>query len=660
MSVQTVRAVGTAGLWVMRPGVEPRERNAEPFDPTAEPCAGNAAAREGNVRAGEGAGGVRRGTAAAGEGAAVSRDGNVRAGEGAVEARQGKAPARGGIAEARGGDVEVRAGNVRAGEGAVEARHGIVEAPDGNVRAGESAAEAPQQNASAFGTGVEPGARNVSPGEDEREGRRDATACARQAVSSPSRRANLVEVFPLPTDTLTARNAVFAARAEALGARAELFAAGGVPAAVRPGPAVSPARIGVIVSRARPDAGQDTPRWRTALRAGLTLLNSRVVRTHFGTVAGVVILAVLLWRMGTGVFLDGLRRIDTPTLLAALLVGLLTTVFSAWRWALVARGLGIRLPLVPALADYYRALFLNAALPGGVLGDVHRAVRHGKSSGDLGRGVRAVVLERAAGQAVLAVVGAAVLLTMPSPVLADARHLAPLLGLAALGALAVVLALRMNRTEPSRRGRALRAGLAEAREGLLSRRNGPGVAVSSAVVLAGHIGMFVLAARVAGSAASVAALLPLAVLALLAMGLPLNIGGFGPREGVTAWAFGAAGLGASSGLAVAVVYGVLSFVAALPGALVLVARWYTGLRGTDDGAGNAVTDPAAGTVVADPAPHRAPDGDYPRSAPAVLVVPSGDVSIEKYVPKESAKPASSSFPFSADPREGRPMTPESV
>ncbi len=640
MSVQTVRAVGTAGLWVMRPGVEPRERNAEPFDPTAEPCAENAGARERNVRAGEGADGLRRGTCPVGEGAAGPREGNLRAGEGAVEDRQGKAPVRGGYVEARGA---------------------IAEAREGNVRAGESSAEAPQGDASACEAAVEPGARNVSPGEDEREGRRDATACARQAVSSPSRRANLVEVFPLPTDTLTARNAVFAARAEALGARAELFAAGGVPAAVRTGPAVSPARIGVIVSRARPDAGQDTPRWRAALRAGLTLLNSRVVRTHFGTVAGVVILAVLLWRMGTGVFLDGLRRIDTPTLLAALLVGLLTTVFSAWRWALVARGLGIRLPLVPALADYYRALFLNAALPGGVLGDVHRAVRHGKSSGDLGRGVRAVVLERAAGQAVLAVVGAAVLLTMPSPVLADARHLAPLLGLAALGALAVVLALRMNRTEPSRRGRALRAGLAEAREGLLSRRNGPGVAVSSAVVLAGHIGMFVLAARVAGSAASVAALLPLAVLALLAMGLPLNIGGFGPREGVTAWAFGAAGLGASSGLAVAVVYGVLSFVAALPGALVLVARWYTGLRGTTDvGAGNAVTDPAAGTVVADPTPHRAPDGDYPRSASAVLVVPSGDVSIEKYVPKESAKPASSSFPFSADPREGRPMTPESV
>ncbi|NED71328.1 UPF0104 family protein, partial [Streptomyces sp. SID9944] len=114
--------------------------------------------------------------------------------------------------------------------------------------------------------------------------------------------------------------------------------------------------------------------------------------------------------------------------------------------------------------------------------------------------------------------------------------------------------------------------LGEAREGLLSRRTGPGVAVSSAVVLAGHLATFVVAARVAGCAAPVAVLLPLAVLTLVAMGLPLNVGGFGPREGVTAWAFGAAGLGASTGLAVAVVYGVLSFAASLPGALVLVAR----------------------------------------------------------------------------------------
>ncbi|MDQ0957636.1 uncharacterized membrane protein YbhN (UPF0104 family) [Streptomyces sp. B4I13] len=433
------------------------------------------------------------------------------------------------------------------------------------------------------------------------------------------------------------------------------------PVAVRTGPAVSETRIGVIVT-----APHTKP---SRLRA---LLANRALRTHFGTVAGVVILTVLLWRLGTGVFLDGLRRIDVPTLLAALAIGAVTTVFSAWRWALVARALRIRLPLGPAVADYYRALFLNAALPGGVLGDVHRAVRHGQSAGDVGRGVRAVVLERTAGQLALTVAGVTILLTLPSPVMADARQIAPIALLAGGGALAVVLAVRRKSSAPRRGGR-LRAMLAEAREGLVSRRNGPGVALSSAVVLAGHLGMFVVAARVAGSGASVLTLLPIAVLALLAMGLPLNVGGWGPREGVTAWAFGAAGLGASTGLAVAVVYGVLSFVAALPGAVVLVVRWYAGLRERSAGAGPArdgapVAEPSAPAAAssaplfeaAEAAEAAATVGVTAGVAEAVQAPEDSAVSKEKYAPKESAMLARSSFPFSADPREGRPMTPESV
>ncbi|MFD5265125.1 lysylphosphatidylglycerol synthase transmembrane domain-containing protein [Streptomyces sp. NPDC058335] len=402
----------------------------------------------------------------------------------------------------------------------------------------------------------------------------------------------------------------------------------------RTGPAVSEARIGVIVTEPRGP--------RPAARSRCAAL-----RTHLGTVAGVVILGVLLWRMGTGAVLDGLRRIDALTLLLGLGIGAVTTVFSAWRWALVARGLKVRLPLGPAVADYYRSLFLNAALPGGILGDVHRAVRHGQSTGDIGRGVRAVVLERTAGQLVLALAGVTILLTLPSPVMADVRHFAPPAALGAVGVLAVVLALRAN-SSASRSGGRMRAALAEAREGLLSRRNGPGVALSSAVVLAGHLTTFVVAARAAGSAAPVLTLLPLAVLALLAMGVPLNVGGWGPREGITAWAFGAAGLGASTGLAVAVVYGVLSFAAALPGLVVLVARWCTGLRDKDRNA-------AAGSLVPDAEPR---DGRHTGPAESPSAVPV--VSIEKYVPKESARLDRSSFPFSADPREGRPMTPESV
>src|SRR5262245_35711965 len=60
---------------------------------------------------------------------------------------------------------------------------------------------------------------------------------------------------------------------------------------------------------------------------------------------GVGILGVLVWRFGGGPFLDGLRRVDGWALAAACGIGLLTTVCSAWRWTLVARGLGVTLPL---------------------------------------------------------------------------------------------------------------------------------------------------------------------------------------------------------------------------------------------------------------------------------------------------------------------------
>ncbi|MFG3697989.1 lysylphosphatidylglycerol synthase domain-containing protein [Micromonospora sp. NPDC047620] len=285
---------------------------------------------------------------------------------------------------------------------------------------------------------------------------------------------------------------------------------------------------------------------------------------------GLAVLLVLLGWLGAGPFLDGLRLIDAPALAAALAIGAVTTVCCAWRWSLVAGGLGVRLPLPTAVAHCYRAVFLNATLPGGVLGDVHRAVRHGRDVGDVGRGVRAVVWERTAGQVVLAAVAVVVLAAFPSPVRPYLPAVGALLVAAGLGA--VVLARALPTAGPSRWARAARAATADVRAGLLARRTWLGVLVASTVAVAGHLATFVLAARTAGSTAPLTLLVPLTLLALLAMGVPANVAGFGPREGVAAWAFGAAGLTAAEGVATATVYGALVLVASLPGAAVLVAR----------------------------------------------------------------------------------------
>jgi hypothetical protein len=99
--------------------------------------------------------------------------------------------------------------------------------------------------------------------------------------------------------------------------------------------------------------------------------------------------------------------------------------------------------------------------------------------------------------------------------------------------------------------------------------------VSSLLVAAGHTGTFLVAVAATGSPVS-AEVVPLAALVLLSMTLPLSVGGWGPREGVAAWAFALAGLGAASGVAAATAYGVLAFGATLPGAVVLVAEWWGG------------------------------------------------------------------------------------
>ncbi len=295
------------------------------------------------------------------------------------------------------------------------------------------------------------------------------------------------------------------------------------------------------------------------------------------SLAALGILGVLVWRLGTGPFIAGLARVDAGSLAAASGVAVVTTLSCAWRWTLVARSLGVALPLPTAVAAYYQSQFLNVATPGGVLGDVDRALRHGQDFGDTSRGLQSVVWERFAGQVVLVAVAGAALVLLPSPV----RHAAREAGLVAaaatlaLGLLVAVLRWRpLPAPELSRAPawvRAVRRAGAALRAVTLARHTRSRILLASVVAMAGHVLTFLVATRTAGSGAAPLQVLPLALVVLFAMGLP-NVAGWGPREGIAAWAFSAGGLGAQQGVATAVVYGVMVFVGALPGGfLMLVA-----------------------------------------------------------------------------------------
>ena len=282
-------------------------------------------------------------------------------------------------------------------------------------------------------------------------------------------------------------------------------------------------------------------------------------------------LAFLVWRLGTGPFLEGVRSIDGEALAAAAGVTALTTVCCAWRWKTVAGGLGVHLSLPAAVAAYYQSMFLNLTLPGGIVGDVHRGVSHGRDVRDVNRALRAVVWERSAGQVVQVALTVVVLLALPSPV----RSSVPWVALAAVVAVLAVVFVARARSGGGQSGWArLRAAVAhDIHDGLLAHRAWVGIALASALVVAGHTITLMLAARTAGITAPVSEMLPIVLLVMMAMVLP-SAAGWGPREGVTAWAFGAAGLGAQRGVATAVIFGVMVLVASLPGAAVLILAWF--------------------------------------------------------------------------------------
>jgi uncharacterized membrane protein YbhN (UPF0104 family) len=292
----------------------------------------------------------------------------------------------------------------------------------------------------------------------------------------------------------------------------------------------------------------------------------RWVRVGLG--AGIVVLVIA--RVGADPFLDAVRMTSIWALMVALGITTLTTACCAWRWSLVARGLGVDVSPSAALAAYYRSQFLNATLPGGVLGDVHRAVRHGHEVGDPGRGLRSVAWERALGQFVQIALTAFVLLVLPSPF----RSLGVALAVAVTGvsAGAVVLARCMRFDQSSkRRARVAGAVAADLRAIMRGRGTAVGIVLASVAAAIGHALIFLVAVRTAGGTASTSQVLPLALLVLSASAVPMNVAGWGPREGVAAWAFSAAGLSATLGVTTGVVYGVMALIATVPGAVVLMA-----------------------------------------------------------------------------------------
>ena len=300
----------------------------------------------------------------------------------------------------------------------------------------------------------------------------------------------------------------------------------------------------------------------TTFAVGREVMSSRWFRLTLRLAVGGGILIAIVARVGAGPFLHGLMSLDGRTIGAATVLFAVATAAAAWRWRLIARRLGVGLPWSTAVGMYYQSQFLNTLLPGGVIGDVQRAVTHGRRTENLGSASRAVAIERTAGQVVQLALALLILAFF------GAEFEGYLLSAITIGLTALVIAGIAAAVASVRVRRALRHEADELRAGLGSPSASAQAVLASMIVVGCHVATFAIATAAVGQSLPPLRMLTLAIVVLLAASIPLNIGGWGPREGVAGWAFALAGFGASAGVAASTLFGVLAIIAVAPGVVV--------------------------------------------------------------------------------------------
>lgn len=287
----------------------------------------------------------------------------------------------------------------------------------------------------------------------------------------------------------------------------------------------------------------------------------------------VLLLALLGWLDVPGLMTE-LARFPAWVLVPAFVFSLVQICLSAWRWRFTAGRLALTMPYAVAVREYYLATFLNQVLPGGVMGDVNRAWRHSFGTASRVASAHAVVIERLSGQLALVLLS----VVLFSAVLADGHVGTPDTGrwqglvsasLPVIGSVcgvAIVAAALVYRARRFRYGQQL---VTDLRAGLLSWPVWAIQLLSSLVVVASYLAVFVVLAwgggLLAGDGSSLV-LLALCSGLLISMVIPVTVAGWGVREGAAALLWPMAGLPAEQGVALSIGYGLVILVSSLPGA----------------------------------------------------------------------------------------------
>lgn len=282
----------------------------------------------------------------------------------------------------------------------------------------------------------------------------------------------------------------------------------------------------------------------------------------------IALLAWLISRTDLAALESAFARISASHVILGLALVQIQIIVSALRWRFTAGRLGGDIPRPLAIREYYVASFLNQSLPGGVAGDAIRAFRmRNAGKGGWKQPAKAVLMERLSGQMaffLLALCGLAVW-----PFVLKAGHtwlgvLPTVLGILSAG---VVIALGL--TIAWRHFPSVRALMEEAAEVFLRDRALLVQSGLSLVIVATYVATFFVASDAVGADLPWAAALTVIPLALIAMLIPVGLGGWGTREVAAMALWPLAGASATEGLAASIVYGAVSLAGAAPGLILL-------------------------------------------------------------------------------------------
>jgi uncharacterized membrane protein YbhN (UPF0104 family) len=275
----------------------------------------------------------------------------------------------------------------------------------------------------------------------------------------------------------------------------------------------------------------------------------------------VLLLGYIGQRIGFERLTEQLSTLNPGWISLAIALSVIQHALSACRWQLASAAFGLHLSLRAAIAHYYASGLLNATLPSGMAGEAMRIWVQARSETQHANGVSAkrlrhaalaVASERAAGQimlGLLAIIGALICAVIyPS----SPRVITLAIGAASINLvfiIAIVVATRIT----------------------FSRAANPPqipwptlVAVSLPVTLS-YVAVFICALLAAGHEVTPSLVTIAIPLSLLAMSVPVSVGGFGPREAAALFLWGMLGSEPESGAIGALTYGIICLVATLPG-----------------------------------------------------------------------------------------------